>query len=328
MFAKRRISLKILAAIAVLGCSNTVLAQNYPVRPITIVVPAGPGGGTDILARSYAEALSQRLHQTVIVENKSGASGQIGTQAVARAAPDGYTILFAYSAPIYYAHHLYPKVPYNVKNDLAIISEVAESVLILVTNKDVPATNVAEFLQWARDGKGKLSYGSIGKGSASHLVSAYLNETYDLDMTHVPYKSEGPFAQDLAAGVVPWGIGTLGPQNPYIQSGKIKPLAVLANQRISALPDVPTMTEAGYPDEQFRAPTGFVFAAPIGTPQVILDLLTKETLDIAKSGPMQARFAQLGLEGAQSDAVQFHKKFETVDQVIKKMVDISGAAKD
>lgn len=311
-----------------LAFGSVAAAETYPSRPVTIVVPAGPGGGTDILARAMADELGRRLQQTFIVDNKTGASGMIGTQAVTRAAPDGHTLLFSYSAPIYYAHHIFANVSYDVRRDLAVISEVAANNLILVVNSEVPVTDMNEFMAWAEQNKGKLSYGSIGVGSAGHLASAYLNASRHLDMSHVPYKSEAPFAQDLAAGIVPWGMGTLAPMLPHIQSGRVRPVAVLAEHRLPALADVPTIKELGFSDPELRSMTWFTLAAPAGTPQPILDLLEKHARDIAHSGPMQERFQKLGLDPVGGTAAEFRQNYDASEPVLRNLVKVSGASAD
>ena len=184
-------------------------AKDYPNRPITLVVPAGAGGGTDVVARELADQLGKRLGQAVVVDNKTGASGMLGTQAVARAAPDGYTLLVAYSTPVFYAHHIFAKVPYDIRKDFEFITQLASTSLVMMVNANVPVKNMKEFMAWAQANKGKVNYGSYGQGSAGHLMSAYLSDTRKLDMTHVGYKSEAPHIQDLAGGVVPWGLGTV-----------------------------------------------------------------------------------------------------------------------
>ena len=242
--------------------------------------------------------------------------------------PDGHTLLFAYSAPIYYAPYVFSKVPYDVKRDLAVISEVAANNLILVVNSDVPVKDMKGFMAWAGQGKGKLSYGSIGIGSAGHLAAAYLNVSRGLEMSHVPYKSEAPFAQDLAAGVVPWGMGTLAPMLSFIQTGKVRPVAVLADKRLPALPDVPTMKESGFPDPELRSMSWFTLAAPARTPQPILDLLEKHAREIAQSTAMKARFQVLGLDPVGGGASDFRKHYEASGPVIEKLVKVSGARMD
>lgn len=307
---------------------TTASTPDYPRKPVTLVIPAGTGGATDIVGRVMAEELSKRLGVQVLVDNKTGASGMIGTQAVARAAPDGHTLLVSYSTPIFYVQHMFSKVPYDIRKDFEFITQIAATSLILEVNADVPAKNMKEFIAWAKANRGKVNYGSYGVGSAGHLMSAYLNHSRDLGMSHVPFKSEGPYKQDLAAGNVPWGMGTLGPALPYIKSGRIRPLAVLGPKRLPELPDVPTMKEAGFPDPEFNTVAWFTMLAPAGTPKPIVDRLEKEAMEIIQSTPMKARFQVFGLEAVKGGREQFRKDFEASSPIIRRLVEISGAKMD
>jgi tripartite-type tricarboxylate transporter receptor subunit TctC len=311
--------------LAALAAAPAAVAQEWPSRPVTLVIPAAPGGATDIVGRVMAEELAKRLGQTVVVDNRTGASGMIGTQAVARAAPDGHTLLLAYSTPIFYVQHMFPKVAYDVRRDFEMITQVAATSLVLTVHESVPARNMKEFMAWARAGKGRLNYGSYGTGSAGHLMSAYLSQSRDLGMAHVPYKSEGPYIQDLAAGTVPWGMGTLGPALPHLKSGKVRILAVLGPRRLPELPDVPTMAEAGFPDPEFNTVAWFTLLAPAGTPQPIVRRLEKEAMAIIQSTPMKARFQVFGLEAVKGGSEQFRRDFEASSPIIEKLVRISGA---
>lgn len=315
-------------------CSGLALAQNaaapqdYPRRPITMVIPAAAGGGTDVVGRVLADELGKRLGQPVVVDNKSGASGMLGANAVARAAPDGYTVLVSYSTPVFYAHHMFSKVPYDIRKDFEFITQIAATSLVLMVNANVPVKNMKEFMAWAQQNKGKINYGSYGTGSPGHLMSAYLSDSRKLEMTHVAYKSEAPHIQDLSAGVVSWGMGTLAAAQPQIKAERLRPLAILGPRRLADLPDVPTMAEAGFPDPEFKTIAWFTMLAPAGTPKPILARLEKEAVQIIHSTAMKARLQVFGLEGVEGGAAQFRKDFEASNPIIDKLVKISGAKQD
>ena len=311
-----------------LGMGTLAYAQEYPTRPITMVIPAGAGGGTDVVGRVLAEELGKRLGQPVIVDNKAGASGMMGTNTVARAAPDGYTLLMAYSTPVFYAQHVFPKVSYDIRKDFEFITQVASTSLVLMVNSEVPVKNMKEFMAWAQKNKGKINYGSYGVGSAGHLMSAYLNDSRKLDMTHVAYKSEAPYLQDLSAGMVPWGMGTLGAALPQIKGGRLRPIAVLGPKRLADLPDVQTMAEAGFPDTEFNTVAWFTLLAPAGTPKAIVQRLEKESVAIIHSTAMKARMQVFGLDPVNGGADQFRADFESSSPIIAKLVKISGAKQE
>ena len=318
--------IKSVLAFLALGLAAMASAQtaNYPSRPVTLVVPAGAGGGTDVVARVLADELGKRLGQAVVVDNKTGASGMLGTQAVARAAPDGHTLLVAYSTPIFYAHHIFAKVPYDIRKDFEFISQLAATSLVMMVNADVPAKNMKEFMAWAQQNKGKVNYGSYGQGSPGHLMSAYLSDSRKLDMTHVAYKSEAPHIQDLAGGVVSWGLGTIAAAQGALKDKRIRPIAIYGPKRLAELPDVATMAEQGFADPEFNTVAWFTLLAPAGTPKPILQRLEKETVEIIHSTAMKARFQVFGLESVPGGAARFHKDFDAVDPVIQKLVRISG----
>ncbi|MEJ8821066.1 tripartite tricarboxylate transporter substrate binding protein [Variovorax humicola] len=320
--------LKALVAIAALACGAHALAQNYPSRPITIVVPAPPAGATDVLARVLAEEIGKNLKQPIIVDNKPGASGMLGASLVARAQPDGYTILLSHATPIYYAQYMFAKVPYDVRRDFAFITEICSASLVLAVNKDVPARNMKEFVAWAQTNKGKVNYGSFGVGSSSHLLSAHLSESRKLDMTHVAYKGEAPMIQDMLGGQIPMSIGTLGTMAPHITAGSLRPLAVIGEKRLAELPNVPTMAEAGLPDEEFKPIGGVLLTAPAKTPAPILARLEKEARAAVQTAAMKARFQAYGLVGMGNSSEAFRKNFEASGPVIQRLVQVSGAKVD
>lgn len=304
--------------------AQTSDAANYPNRPITLVVPAAAGGATDVVARVMAEQLGKRLGQTVLVDNKTGASGMLGALAVARSAPDGHTLLLSYSTPVFYTHHIFPKMNYDIQKDFAFITQVAATSLIVLVHESVPAKNMKEFMAWAKSEQGKINYGSYGPGSAGHLMSAYLSESRKLGMTHVAYKSEAPLIQDLAGGVVPWGMGTLAAGQGMIKAGRMRPIAILGPNRLKELPNVPTMAEQGFPDPEFNTVAWFTLLAPAGTPKPILDRLERDAVEVIHSTAMKARLQVFGLEPVKGGAAQFHQDFQAVDPLIARLVKISG----
>lgn len=316
-----------LAAALVLACAAG-FAQDYPRRAITMVVTVPPGGATDVTARALSEELSKRLGQPVVVDNKAGASGMLGAQIVARAAPDGYTILFTHGAPISNAPFIFSKVPYDPSKDFAFVTQAATSDLLLVVHRDVPARNMEEFMAWAEANRGKLSYGSFGPGSIGHLMSAYLNESRKLDMTHIPYKGEAPLAQDILAGTVPWGMTTLAAMAPHLASGRVRALAVVGQHRFKELPEVPTMAQAGFPEPEFKAVGWLGLLAPAGTPQPVLARLEKEARAAIDSPAVKARLQLYGFQPIGSTSQEFRQAFDQSRPVIEKLVRISGAKVD
>ena len=315
-------------AAAALAFGSFAAAQDYPSRPITIVVPAPPAGATDVLARVLAEEMGKRMKQTVIVDNKPGASGMLGASAVARAAPDGYTLFLSHATPIYYAPYMFSKVPYDVRRDFAFITEICSASLVLAVNKDVPVRTMKEFVAWAQINKGKVAYGSFGVGSSSHLLNAHLSESRHLDMTHVAYKGEAPMIQEMIGGQIPMALGTLGTMAPHIASGSLRPLAIVGEKRLPELPDVPTMAEAGFGDEEFKPIGGVLMTAPAKTPPAVLARLEKEARAAVQTAAMKARFQAFGLVGMGNSSAEFHQNFEASGPVIRKLVQVSGAKVD
>jgi tripartite-type tricarboxylate transporter receptor subunit TctC len=321
-------TVKALIGIAALACSALAFPQDYPTKAITLVVPAPPGGATDVLARVLADEMGKNLKQPVIVDNKPGASGMLGGSIVARAQPDGYTLFLSHATPIYYAQYMFSKVPYDVKRDFAFITEICSASLVLAVGKDVPARNMKEFVAWAQTQKGKVNYGSFGVGSSSHLLMAYLGESRRLDMTHVAYKGESPMIQDMIGGQIPVGIGTLGSMAPHIASGSLRPLAIIGDSRLSEMPKVPTMAEAGFPDDEFRPLGGVMLTAPAKTPAPILARLEKEARAAVQSTAMKARFQTYGLVAMGNSSAEFRKNLDASGPIIQKLVQVSGAKVD
>lgn len=317
-----------LLAISMLACARLVGAQDYPTKPITIVVPAVAGGATDIIARTLAEELGRQMKQTVIVDNKPGGGGIVGVQAVARAPADGYTLLLTNSGPVLTLPLLSSRVPYDVRRDLSFVSQICTGLPVLAVHASVPARNMQEFITWAQTHKGKLAYGSYGIGTFGHLVSAYLSQSRQLDMVHIAYKGEGALIQDLAGGQIPWTIATAGALEPHVQSGRVRILAVLGDQRIATLPDVPTMREAGMPDPEFK-PVGWIaMMMPAHTPAPLLARLEHEVRTAVGATAMKARFQAFGLSAMGTRSAEFRADYDKALPVAERLVKVSGARLD
>lgn len=322
--------LKSTVLLAALACATWAHAADapapYPTKPITFVVPGPAGGGLDILARALADEMGKSLGQAIVVDNKPGAGGMLGTQTVSKAAPDGYTLLVAHSGPILTAPFIFPKVPYDPKRDLSFISQLCTGQLVIAVNAaKVPATNIKEFIAWAGKNKGSVTYGSYGIGTAGHLISAYLGQSYSLDMVHAPYKGENPMVQDLVGGQLTWGIASVGTLGPHLESGRVRALAVVGEHRAVDLPKVPTMAEAGFPEREYK-PIGWIaMLGPANLPAPIQQRLEKEARAAVQTSSMKARFQAFGMEAMGTTSAQFRQDFDATLPVTERMVRVSGA---
>jgi len=315
------------AAACVMSCGGA-FAQAYPSKPITLVLPAPAGGAVDAIGRAMAEQMGKALGQTLVVDNRPGASGMLAAQSVVRAAADGYTLLLTHTTPIAYTPHMFSKMAYEVQRDLAFVTQICEADLVLAVNNAVPAKTLTELVTWARGQRGKVSYGSYGIGSGGHLMSAYLSESRQLDMAHVPYKGEPPMIQDLVGGQIHWALATIGSLAPQIQAGKLRALAVTGPRRFAQLPDVPTFTEAGFADEEFRVIGGILLMAPAGVPAPLLAQLEKVAREAVRSTSLKARFQVYGLRGVGESAAAARKAFDDSTPLIAKLVKVSGVKMD
>ncbi|MBB2919404.1 Bug family tripartite tricarboxylate transporter substrate binding protein [Cupriavidus alkaliphilus] len=281
----------------------------YPSKVIRLVVPFTPGGSTDTLARLLADQLREELGQTVIVENKPGAGGNIGGEAVARAAPDGYTVLVAAAGPTVINPSLYPKMPYNPVRDLAPVTLIAREPNLIAVNAALPVHNVKEFIAYAKARPGQLTFGSAGNGTPAQLAGELLNQTAGLTLQHVPYKGTGPAVADLIAGHITVVIDNMPPLLPHVQSGKLRALAVTGDKRASATPDLPTAEEAGLKGYVITAWKGLM--VPAGTPRAVIDKLNAATVKIVARPQMRKRLIDLGAEPVGSTPEQFAQQIRT-----------------
>lgn len=286
-----------------LGLASGAEAQSYPDRPIKLVMPFGPGSASDTIARIVADKLGEQLGQRVLVENRAGAGGNIGTQAVAKAEPDGYTLIFAAPGPFVINPSL-GGVPYDPEKDFELISPVATLVNVLVVNPaKVPVANVQEFIAHVKKQPGAISYSSVGLGSSQHLAAAYFDIVAGTKMVHVPYRSGSQIALDLVSGDVPVSFQLIPNVVAQLQAGQVRPLAVTTRTRSKALPDVPTMAEAGVANYESYA--WFGLAAPKGTPAAVLDRLSKEVRSAVADAAVQKRLIEIGVEPSSSSQVEF-----------------------
>ena len=265
-------------------------AAQYPTKPIHLIVPAAPGGGTDIAARSFVPALQDNLGQPVVIENRGGAGGIIGTDLVAKAAPDGYTLLLCYVS-----HATNPtlaaKLPYDTLRDFAPITLVAHEPNVLVTHPSVPASTLAEFIAYARERSGKLSY-ATDPGSAGFLAGELFKQMAGVKVEYIPYKGSGPAAADVVAGHVPYMWSVISIATPYVKGGRLKALAIAAERRSPSLPDVPTTAEGGMPD--FVVSGWYGLLAPAKTPRSVIDRVHAAAAKALQNEAVLARLATSG----------------------------------
>ena len=279
-------------------------ADPYPTKPVRLIVGFAPGGANDLVARAVATRLSPRLGQQVVVENRAGAGGNIATELVARAAPDGYTMLLASIASFAMSPALLGKVPFDPLTDFAPVTLAAWVTAILSVHPSLPAASVKQFVALAKQQPGKISYASPGVGSIAHLSSELFWHTAGIKLNHIPYKGGGPAVADAIAGHVDSIFGIVSTQVPHIESGRLRGLGVTSPKRSAALPKVPTIAEAGYPG--FDASGWLGFAFPAKTPQAIVERMHRETVAVLKLREVEAHLEGLGLDADTSDPAKFH----------------------
>ncbi|MBL8352868.1 MAG: tripartite tricarboxylate transporter substrate binding protein [Burkholderiaceae bacterium] len=314
--ATRRHVIQALALAATLA-SSAAMAQAWPSKPISLVVPFAAGGTTDVLARALAEKLQQSLGQPVIVESKPGAGATLGADYVAKAKPDGYTLLVG-AVHHTIASSVYKKLPYDFQKDLAPITEIALVPNVLVVNATTPARNVAELVALLKAQPGKHNFGSNGNGTAQHLIGTQFENMTGTDFSHVPYKGSGPLATDLLGGQITMSFDTVTPVLQHIRAGKLRALAVTTAKRSTALPDVPTLDEAGL--QGFDIGTWFGVLAPAATPRDILARLNTEMVKVIQSPEFRKRMSEIGAEPIGNSAEQMAAQIKAETEKFARLV--------
>ncbi len=284
----KKILFALLLAVPALTAPSA-MAQQYPSKPIVLVVPFAPGGTSELISRLVAQKLTERLGQQVVVENRPGAAGNIAMEQVARAAPDGYTLILGHIGTLAVNPAMFPKLPYDAIKDFAPVSLIAAVPNIVTVNPAVPAKTLKEFLDLARAKPGSINYGSAGNGSAGHLAMEYLKRIAKADMVHVPYKGTGPMLTDLLAGQTQATFTGSSPLIPHIKSGKLRALAVGSAVRIPSLPEVPTVAESGFAG--FETSQWYGIIAPAKTPPAIIQKLSVEIAQVMKQPDVIARLS-------------------------------------
>lgn len=284
----------LLICLALVGVSDPGRADDYPSRPVTLVVPFPPGGSTTVMARNVADKLSASLGQQIVVENRAGAGGTIGTRSAARAAPDGYTILLSYTATMAIAPAMNANAGYDPRKDFAPIGMIGAAPSVLVVHPSMPVHSIPELIAYAKSASPPLQYGSPGVGTVNHLAAEYLALEAGIKLQHVPYKGNGPAISDLLGGHIPMMFLPIPVALGNVQAGKLRALAITSAKRSNLLPDLPTLAEGGVPG--FDVALRYGLAAPAGTPPAVIARLNKELVAALASEDVQRRLATEGAE--------------------------------
>ncbi len=320
-FARRlACSFGAVCALAILGAAPAQ-AADYPTKPIRLINPWSPGGPTDLLARPLADKLGERLGQPVVVENRAGANGTIGAAAVARAAPDGYTIFLSHVGPNAIAPAMTPPPPYDPIKDFVPITQLVSGTIVLVARPDLPASTLPELIEYARANPGKLTYGSVGPGSTSHLAGHMLAEATGIDMVHVPYKGSSQINTDILGGHLSMAFVGVAGVVQLVNSGQMRALAVSTSSRSSLFPDVPAVNELV---PGFDVDSWYGLMAPAGTPQPIIDRLAKEASAVLADPQLAKIYRDNGLEPEGTTPAEYTEKIASELTRWKAVIDSAG----
>ncbi|WP_280151863.1 tripartite tricarboxylate transporter substrate binding protein [Piscinibacter sp. XHJ-5] len=325
----RRTCLGMLASGTIgLGLGTPARAQTFPGKTIQIVVPFPAGGATDAVARLLAERMAPRLGKAVIVDNKGGAAGVLGTDTVAKAPPDGHTLSVSLTTNLLINQFLFKKLPYNPQRDLALVSQIALAPIVLLVHPGVPARTGPELLRHIAANKGKLSFGSWGNGSAGHLSGAFMSQSQDAGMSHVPYKGEAPMVQDLIGGQVQMAFASAQQAKPFVDAGRLRAIGITGEQRMSVLPNVPTLLEQGLTDDVYRITGWVAMAAPGATPKAVVQRIADEVRAACEQPDVRARITALGFTAVARGPEEFAAAYRKDLPVWERLVKATGATLD
>ena len=312
-----------LAAVLSAALAGPAVAQDYPTRPITLVVPYAAGGGNDVMARTVADTMSRVLGQQVVVENRAGAGGTIATRQVAKSAPDGYTLVIGGTGTLAVNPTLYGNVGYDPRKDFAPVGLIGTSALIVLVHPSIPARSIRELIDLAKQEPGKLNYASAGVGSGIHLGTVLFEHMADVKLTHVPYRGTGPALTDLLGGHVAVYFSSLPSAVGIVRDGKVRALGVTGSKRSPVFPDVPTVAEAGLPE--YEAVLHYGIAAPAGTPRPIVDKLNAALRTAVAAPETQQRMATEGTEPLASTPEEYAADIDREETKWSAIVRQSGA---
>ncbi len=297
-------------------------SQTYPAKPVRIIVPFAPGGSTDVTARLLAQKLTEGWRQQVLVDNRAGAGGNIGADAVAKAAPDGYTLLLATTGVMAINHRLYRTLPYDATRDLAPVTQIGSLPLILIVHPSLPVQSVKDLVALAKARPGQLSYASSGVGGATHMSAEIFRMMTGVDIVHVPYKGSGQAMTDLISGQVPMAFDQITSSLPHVEAGRLRALAVTSAKRFASVPKLPSMSEAGITGYEAVSWNGL--AVPAGTPREIISRIQAEVARILQAADMRERFFKDGIEPVASTPEQFAAHIRSERAKWEKVVEAAG----
>ncbi len=300
----RRCAIAAIAGAVLFAAGGPATAQgNWPERSVRIVVPFSAGGATDVVARAIAQNLTEYWSQSVVVENRAGAGGNIGAEVVAKAPPDGYTILMTSGSIVTVNPHMYKQLPFDAAKDFVPVTNVASGPQVVAVHPDVPAKTVKELIALAKSNPGKLNFGSAGIGTQTHMAAENFVNAAGLQATHVPYKGESAALADLAAGSIQFVVTNLAAAVPFVNNGRIRALAVTSKSRAALMPDLPTVAESGLPG--FENSGWFGFMLPAGTPQAVVDKVYRDTRRALEDTRLKARLHVAGMAPVGNSPKQF-----------------------